>query len=66
MKLQSNKATAATIVTAAAACLFMSSCEGRKMSNMTPTGDTVEVTISETDSTPLTDSSSNPDTLPKQ
>lgn len=28
---------------------FLTSCEGRKMSNMTPTGDTVEVNVSNPD-----------------
>lgn len=41
-----KKAIAATMLAAIALSLTaLTSCEGRKMSNMTPTGDTVEVVI---------------------
>ena len=46
MKRLDNKAiaAAASVATIVVSLLF-ASCEGRKMSNMTPTGETVEVVI---------------------
>ncbi len=45
-----NKAIAATFVAAIAFPGILASCQGRKMSNMQPAGDTVEVVISSPDS----------------
>lgn len=47
MKLNNPKAVAAILpgVATIVASIFMTSCEGRRMSNMVPTGDTVEVII---------------------
>ncbi|MGN0237879.1 MAG: hypothetical protein ACI4AK_07350 [Lepagella sp.] len=50
-----KKAIAATMFAAIALSLtILTSCEGRKMSNMTPTGDTVEVEIEHPQETPDT------------
>ncbi len=50
-----KKAIAATMFAAIALILtILTSCEGRKMSNMTPTGDTVEVEIEHQQETPDT------------
>ena len=55
MKFNNRFAIAATMIVAsmAASCL-LSSCEGRKMSNMKPKGETVEVVV---DPAPTTDQS---------
>lgn len=58
MKTYTPKAIAATLVAAFAISILLLSCEGRKMSNMTPNGETVEVIV-ESDSSsmlPLNDS----------
>lgn len=57
MKRLSKTIAAALMVATIVVSLLCASCEGRKMSNMTPTGETVEVvigddTISDTDSIP--------------
>ncbi len=43
------------------AVILLTSCEGRKMSNMQPTGDTVEVNVNSSDS--VTDSLAPEDPL---
>lgn len=55
------KAIAATSIAAIAFAFTLASCQGRKMNNMQPTGDTVEVSISspEADSTPVADSATD-------
>ena len=53
MKKNNRKAIAAAMVATIAASLTFSGCEGRKMSNMTPDGETVQVVIDE----PQSDSS---------
>lgn len=46
MKIRFKHAVAAVATTATiASCLTMTSCQGRKMSNMVPTGETVEVSV---------------------
>lgn len=58
MKTYNLKAIAATSVAAFAVSILLPGCEGRKMSNMTPDGETVEVVV-EPDSTlqlPINDS----------
>lgn len=52
MKLLTKKATAAVLIAtvALAALTALTACEGRRMSNMTPSGDTVEVNLPEPDS----------------
>lgn len=65
MKTYTYKAIAATLVAAFAISILLSSCEGRKMSNMTPNGETVEVVV-ESDSNsqlPLNDSLNTTDDL---
>lgn len=49
MKTHSNKAIVAAIAATVAASFMFTGCEGRKMSNMTPDGETVEVIIGEPD-----------------
>lgn len=51
MKHYNFKTIAATVVATIVISIALSSCEGRKMSNMVPTGDTVEVVINTPDST---------------
>lgn len=47
MRIKSSKAIAAAMVaTIVISISTLTACEGRKMSNMTPTGDTVEVEVS--------------------
>ena len=45
MKSNLNKATAATFVVAVAVLSGLTSCKGRTMDNMEPTGETIEVNI---------------------
>lgn len=45
MKKMNIKAIAAAFVATVALSCIMTSCEGRKMSNMEPTGETVEVDV---------------------
>lgn len=45
MKINLNKATAATFVAAVAVLSGLTSCKGRTMDNMEPTGETIEVNI---------------------
>ncbi|MDE6537219.1 MAG: hypothetical protein K2M13_04190 [Muribaculaceae bacterium] len=45
MKITTIKAVAATFVAATAVLSGLTSCKGRTMDNMEPTGDTVEVVI---------------------
>lgn len=63
MKFNYRKSIAAAASTATIAASFLLvSCEGRKMSNMEPTGETVEVVINDADTAPpqASDSSQNP------
>lgn len=55
MKKNNRKAIAAAMVATIAVSFTLTGCEGRKMSNMTPDGETVEVVIDEpqADSTSL-------------
>ncbi|MDE6259155.1 MAG: hypothetical protein K2M53_12335 [Muribaculaceae bacterium] len=53
MKKINYKATAATFVAAVAVLSCMSSCKGRTMDNIEPTGETIEVKIDPSDSAPL-------------
>jgi hypothetical protein len=52
MKTYNIKAIAATSVAAFAVSMLLSGCEGRKMSNMTPDGETVEVVVEPDSTTP--------------
>lgn len=49
MNLKNKKAIAAAMVATIAASICLGACKGRKMSNMEPTGETVEVVISSPD-----------------
>lgn len=55
MIIKSKRKIAAAFVATIFASLLLSSCEGRKMSNMTPTGDTVEVAVTEVTDTLTTE-----------
>lgn len=44
------------LVVPAMAALMLGACQGRKMSNMEPTGDTVEVVINQPDTATSSDS----------
>lgn len=61
-KHKSNAIAAAVMVATIVVSSMFVSCEGRKMSNMKPTGETVEVVINEADtsSAPVADSSQMP------
>lgn len=50
-----NKAIAAALTATIAVSAILTGCEGRKMSNMTPDGETVEVVVEE----PSADTSAN-------
>ena len=52
MKTYNLKAIAATSVAAFAVSILLSGGEGRKMSNMTPDGETVEVVVEPDSTTP--------------
>lgn len=51
MKFKSNKAIAAAVVATIVVSIALGACQGRKMSNMEPTGETVEVVIGDADTT---------------
>lgn len=66
MGIKSSKAIAAAMVaTIVISMSMLTACEGRKMSNMTPTGDTVELEVARPDSPDSTSVNPNPisDTL---
>lgn len=52
MKKYSFKAIAAALVATIVVSISLTSCEGRKMSNMQPTGETVEVIIERPEAEP--------------
>lgn len=64
MKTYNPKAIAAAMAaTIVVSMMALTSCEGRKMTNMEPTGETVEVVIDGVESVPGTDAA--PETAPE-
>lgn len=51
MNLKNKRAIAAAMVATIVASICVGGCKGRKMSNMEPTGDTVEVVIVNSEAT---------------